>query len=121
MVTHLDHRSNEVRLKQALDILDITQQTPKKTILMGDFNCRPPNPETTADSTQPVAQILERYKDSFIVWRIPPDKTSMNRRRIDYIFVSPDLESRVMYCDVIDNETTSAASDHLPVVAEISE
>ena len=38
----------------------------------------------------------------------------------DHLFVSADLEDRVVACDVIHNKVTRRVSDHIPLVAELN-
>lgn len=40
-------------------------------------------------------------------------------RRIDYIFLSPDLADAVVSADILRNATTEALSDHIPVTATL--
>jgi endonuclease/exonuclease/phosphatase family metal-dependent hydrolase len=124
MVTHLDHQSTEVRVKQAQDIAKITGDRPGKTILMGDFNAPPPldgQDEEAAKRSRPIAVIMEKFKDTFVLAGNGSGGSSRSRRRIDYIFVSPDLAENVQECEVIYNDLTAIASDHRPVVAQIKQ
>lgn len=41
--------------------------------------------------------------------------------RLDYLFASPELGSRLVACDVISNPNALTASDHLPVYAQFQE
>ena len=80
----------------------------ERCILMGDFNVEPNNPL--------LLPIRERMKDT--CYGFCQDKKSFPsdapRIKIDYIFVSPDIE--VAYADIPDK----VASDHLPHVAHIN-
>jgi len=51
-----------------------------------------------------------------------PDSTLLQgeRRRVDYIFVSAELQDRVADAYTVDNEAVAVASDHRPVVAKLS-
>ena len=79
----------------------------EKCILMGDFNVAPDNPL--------LKPIYERMKDTAILFNEeklswPSDKPRM---KIDYIFVSPDIE--IVNADIPE----LVASDHRPHLAEI--
>lgn len=79
----------------------------EKCILMGDFNITPDNPL--------LAPIKERMRDTSIGFcenkpSFPSDKPKI---KIDYIFVSPDIE--VVSADI----PKIVASDHRPHIAEI--
>ena len=79
----------------------------EKCILMGDFNVAPDNPL--------LKPIYERMKDTSVLFNEeklswPSDKPRM---KIDYIFVSPDIE-------IVDADIPElVASDHRPHLAEI--
>jgi len=113
MVTHLDHKNNDIRKQQVAEIMKISPSPLKRTILMGDFNAQP--------SDEPVACVREKFKASFVLSKSSQHETVKGFGRIDYIFVSPDLSDGVMSYAVIDNEVTAVASDHFPVAAEIKE
>ncbi|MCD6395348.1 MAG: endonuclease/exonuclease/phosphatase family protein, partial [Planctomycetes bacterium] len=122
MVTHLDHMKNEVRIEQAEDIIKAVGNVQGPIILMGDFNCLPPG-ENSSDEwtrkTKPVGLVIEKFADSFLLAPKGSPGTIRGDRRIDYIFVSPDLAGKVKFCRVIRTPLTDVASDHRPVIAEI--
>ena len=47
------------------------------------------------------------------------DKDHGPDRRIDYIFVSPNLQKSVLSAGILRDATTEVLSDHIPVVAVI--
>jgi endonuclease/exonuclease/phosphatase family metal-dependent hydrolase len=51
--------------------------------------------------------------------RLIDDKDHGPDRRIDYIFVSPNLEESVLSAGILRDATTEVLSDHIPVVAVI--
>jgi endonuclease/exonuclease/phosphatase family metal-dependent hydrolase len=110
--THLDHISGakNVRAQQVAEFLQIWNKAPY-SILMGDLNAEPGKPELQAIYQAGWVDALRvaGKDDAFTFW----DPTPTPGRRIDYIFVTPDL--RVIRADVIQTR----ASDHLPVIAEI--
>lgn len=122
MVTHLDHMKNDVRIEQAEDIIKAVGNVQGPIILMGDFNCLPPG-ENGSDEwsrkTKPVGLVIEKFEDTFLLAPKGSPGTIRGDRRIDYIFVSPDLAKKVKSCRVIRTPLTDVASDHIPVVAEI--
>lgn len=102
LVTHMglnrDERENAVST-----LLSIAPE--KNCIIMGDFNCLPDAPE--------LRPLFERYVCTDVDdFTFPSDKPD---RKIDYIFVSDDIE-------ITDKGTTvNAVSDHLGQWAEIKE
>lgn len=104
LVTHFglnpDEQENAVKtiLKHMAD---------QKCILMGDFNVRPDNPV--------LAPIREKMKDAADFFDAPklsfPSDTP--NRKIDYIFVSPDVE--IVAADI----PAIVASDHRPHTATV--
>lgn len=117
--THL-HTTATDRLLQTPAIAAATEATPGPRVLVGDFNARP-----TAVEMQP---IYLRFLDA---WREAPEPTADNPNgytsparlvgnptaRIDYVFVSPDVEvSRAL---VPVDAQTRLASDHYPVVSDV--
>lgn len=124
MVTHLDHMSTELRTAQTKDILKATQEIKTLIILMGDFNCRPPgeNPtEQWSQKTKPVALILEKFQDTFLLAGKENPSTFGNNLTIDYIFVSPALKNKVTSAKVINTPQTKIASDHKPLITKIKQ
>jgi len=121
MVTHLDHISNEVRSWQAAEILKVALSPLKRTVLVGDFNCQPPDATRDPKTTEPVARILEKFEDTFVLSKASYQESFEGEGRIDYIFVSGDLSGNVSSNVVIVNDITAVASDHFPLVAEIRE
>ncbi|MEH7011998.1 endonuclease/exonuclease/phosphatase family protein [Neobacillus niacini] len=108
-VTHLDYRGDPtVRQMQVADMLNISGQH-EYNIIAGDMNAGPGAPEL-----QP---LFEKYVDT---WRVTNEGTGLTypavnpSKRIDYILSSPLMD--VKASQVIDTH----ASDHLPVIAEIT-
>lgn len=121
MVTHLDHRNNTVRVHQTADILKAVPHRLERTVLLGDFNCQPPDIVKNPQSAEPIARILEEFGDSFVLSKVPHQKTLEGKKRIDYIFVSPDLSQNITSYTVVRDDLTNVASDHFPLVVEINE
>jgi endonuclease/exonuclease/phosphatase family metal-dependent hydrolase len=102
--THLSINSEE-RPEQIVYIIEKLKELDGPTVLIGDFNAAP--------SSNEVKQISEMMQDSAKeeYGTFPANDPTF---RIDYIFVSEELE--VKNNKVIESE----ASDHLPVLAEVS-
>jgi endonuclease/exonuclease/phosphatase family metal-dependent hydrolase len=115
------HTTSDDRLLQTAEIgraLDVAPRGPK--ILLGDFNARPGDAELNP--------LLARLQDA---WSKSAGAAAGNpsgltspalpseppRNRIDYIFVSLDIE--VLRAYVPADARTRLASDHLPVVSEL--
>ncbi|AQT67629.1 exodeoxyribonuclease III (xth) [Anaerohalosphaera lusitana] len=120
LVTHLDHKSAELRDEQAKGLIEIVGEQPERTILMGDFNCPPPGTEAgDKQSVNAVARIIKTLDPACSIGGGPAEATVGSGVKIDYIFVSDDIASNVVDCGPVRNDVTAKASDHLPVVAEL--
>lgn len=112
--THLDHTSERARIAQIEQILEIINAKSEPTILAGDMNAHP--------ASKTIAMIKEKMTDAEAV---AIEKTTgatylgKNNERIDYIFISNDLMKNIKIYQVIKNETTEVASDHLPIKAMV--
>ena len=104
LVTHfglcVDEQENAVKL-----ILEHIKN--EKCVLMGDFNL-PPNSELLKPIREKMVDASHGFCQDKLSW--PSDQPRM---KIDYIFVSPDIE--VLYSDIPE----IVASDHRPHIAEI--
>jgi len=119
--THFDHVGQEARSKSAVLILDKiknlnTEDYP--VFLTGDFNMEP--------NHKSIDYITKTLKDSKVVSELEfgPEGTFNGfhfdkpvTRRIDYIFVSDDVEVN-KYAVLSDNWNMQYPSDHLPVLIE---
>jgi endonuclease/exonuclease/phosphatase family metal-dependent hydrolase len=120
--THLHHTNAPDRSLQTVRIGEIMDAAPGELrVILGDFNARPTAPE--------MAPIFARFDDSWTEAGAPtadnPDGNTspadVDRdptSRIDYVFVSSDVE--VAAASVPINEYTRLAADHYPVVANIA-
>ncbi|QPC85492.1 EEP domain-containing protein [Mesorhizobium sp. NBSH29] len=96
---------------------------PQTAIWMGDFNCQPDSAEyrrITEAADQP-----HGFVDAAVAAGATPEgcythlrtlSGQVQRRRLDYCFVSPNLASRVHAHSV---DTAETASDHFPVLVDI--
>ncbi len=114
MVTHLSFIAVD-QPAQTEEVAKAAAESALPAILVGDLNTRP-----GSESLRP---LLARMRD---VWAragkgegltSPAHPGRPPRSRIDYIFVSPDIEARGV--EVVTNATTRMASDHYPVFARI--
>lgn len=108
--THLDYRADPtVRRMQVDDMLEIMAEDDGPKVLAGDLNAPPEAPE--------LARLFEVMNDS---WMAQGDGSGYTypagnpTKRIDYVLTSPDVG--VESVSVPD----TLASDHRPVVAELS-
>lgn len=116
--THLQHNHAEERALQVRTILDLIGATEEPTILAGDLNARP-----AAAEMQPL--YASEFVDAWLAggnggpgYTYPADTDREPDRRIDYLFVSPDIA--VHRTVVALDDATRLAADHLPVVADLT-
>lgn len=121
--THFDHLGVQARNESAKLILrKIKELNPEKlpVILTGDFNL---TPEQT-----PISLIMQELKDSRSISKNLPygpsgtfngfEFTSPLKDRIDYIFVSKQIEVK-RYAVLSDSKDQRYPSDHLPVLVSL--
>lgn len=121
---HLDHVGTESRIESLKLIRSYIQKLNTKNypvLLMGDFNAEP--------DSKPILYLTEYLSDARTVSSTPPigpegtfngfDVSHPLDRRIDYIFVSKNIEIRkyTVINEIKDNRTPS---DHLPVIVNFS-
>ncbi|MCG2622252.1 endonuclease/exonuclease/phosphatase family protein [Arthrobacter sp. I2-34] len=107
--THLDNQRKEQRLSQMKEILAITAQSGRPSILVGDLNAQPSSRVVGLAKTQfrdIMADLGEGEELTF-----PYDDPD---RRIDYILTRGPIVAR--WATVID----TGSSDHMPVVAGLT-
>lgn len=107
--THLDHRRSEQRQLQVKEILDITSESNRPALVVGDLNATP-------DSTE-MQQLMTGFTDVFAALGQDRDYTmpvGNPDRRIDYILARGEVEP------LLARVVQTAASDHLPVIADVS-
>ncbi|MEN8242351.1 MAG: endonuclease/exonuclease/phosphatase family protein, partial [Chloroflexota bacterium] len=106
--THLDHIASpeDVRFEQVGEVLALWSQN-SRSILLGDLNATPDTPEIQQIYAAGFIDVLQatNQADAFTFW-----EPATPGYRIDYIFVTPDLE----FGDAWVPQTR--ASDHLPIV-----
>jgi endonuclease/exonuclease/phosphatase family metal-dependent hydrolase len=107
--THLQHNNSGERALQVRAIMEHTRDVKGPQVLVGDLNALPEAPE--------LAPLYERYNDAWPLGGEGPGYTISAEnptRRIDYVFVTPDVAVRGA------SVPRTLASDHLPVVADLS-
>ncbi len=141
-ITHLDHRSEPIRLEQwASANTWLLRDRGRPHLLMGDFNAL-----AAADYAAPgaverlnvyqaaqgwpvpafdlIAQVLKAgYVDAFDRVGLGQRTTwpsAEPERRIDYIFLPGVLANGLTSCVCWDDPVARGASDHLPVLAEFA-
>jgi endonuclease/exonuclease/phosphatase family metal-dependent hydrolase len=139
-VTHLDHRSEAIRLEQwASANAWLLRDRGRPHLLLGDFNALAgvdyPAPETVEQlkayqiaqgwpvpAFDLIAQVLKAgYVDAFARAGRGPRQTwpsAAPERRIDYIFLPEVMADRLIRCSRWDGPAALSASDHLPILAE---
>ncbi len=106
---HAGSADSAIRVPQALAVLEVIDPE-RTTVLIGDLNARPGDPEML---------LLERagLNDAFVVSGQAGEgftyRADRPRRRIDYVWVSPDLQARDF------STHDSPASDHFAVAVTI--
>ncbi|HEY31760.1 MAG TPA: endonuclease [Dehalococcoidia bacterium] len=111
IATHFHHldEDTEIRQEQSPVILDFWDGA-NTTVILGDLNADPDSAEMTMFREAGLVDAAASVSSS-------PASTydSVSRyRRIDYIWVSPDLTVEAVFVPA------TTASDHLPVIADIS-
>lgn len=121
--THFDHKGTKARSESAKLILRKIKEVNTENlpvILTGDFNLTP--------EQEAISIILNKLKDSKSVSKKPPygpagtfnnfDFNSPLKDRIDYIFVSDQIEVK-QYGVLTDSKDQRYPSDHLPVFVNL--
>jgi endonuclease/exonuclease/phosphatase family metal-dependent hydrolase len=112
--THLDHQRAEQRELQAREILQITGESSRPAVVVGDLNAEPDAPELQG--------LFEVFTDVFAAlgqddaYTFTPDGAPVEDAglRIDYVLVSEDVRPRAAHV------VRTSASDHLPIVADLA-
>ncbi len=135
-----------IRLQEIEAVQEILRRPPfagQPHIIAGDFNCS--HPDQIIDLTKVRQKTRDRvatqnnyfprkaiqsmldagYIDAHAIGRTPQQyqtsfTTSHPAMRVEFIFVTPSLVSAVKRCEILQSPIGKFASDHFPVVAEIS-
>ena len=120
--THLG-LDGATRLSQVDALLDLAMEHHGPKVWMGDFNATPDMPEIQRLVAGMAGTALSYGEPPLPLWLDPaPDSAAPTfpshqpKSRIDYAFVSPDLTGSVLRYEALQSD----ASDHLPVLLELS-
>jgi endonuclease/exonuclease/phosphatase family metal-dependent hydrolase len=108
--THLDHKDEPARLKQAAEINRLAAKIPPDHLLFlaGDLNARPDSP--------PMQTIFEKWQNLTAgdhLLTIPAEKP---KAQIDYILARPGAPLKILDSKVLDEPV---ASDHRPILTTL--
>ena len=111
--THLDHQRAEQRELQAREIVEITGESGRPAVVVGDLNAEPDAPELQG--------LFEVFRDTFgnlgqdDAYTFAPDGAPVEDAslRIDYVLVSEGVRPQAA------RVVPTSASDHLPIVADL--
>jgi endonuclease/exonuclease/phosphatase family metal-dependent hydrolase len=138
-VTHLDHRSEALRLEQwAAAQTWLARERGRPHLVLGDFNALAAAdyaaPEALARLRTyqagrgwpaPAFDLVDRvlragYVDAAAAGAAPTFPAQAPERRIDYIFLPQAWAAGLAACRPIATPEALAASDHLPLLAELA-
>lgn len=121
--THFDHIGDTARAESVRLLLEQIQNKNAKhdpVILMGDLNLTPDTP--------PIIKLADEMNDTYLSSHYPPlgpvgtfngfSWSSKADRRIDYIFVSPGIQS-LQTAILTDSQDNRYPSDHFPVISKL--
>lgn len=111
--THLDHQRAEQRELQAREIVEITGESRRPAVVVGDLNAKPDAPELQG--------LFSVFTDAFAAldqddaYTFAPDGAPVvdASLRIDYVLVSEGVRPQDAHV------VRTSASDHLPIVADL--
>jgi endonuclease/exonuclease/phosphatase family metal-dependent hydrolase len=134
----LDATERYLKWRELGGLLAVIAEANGPVIALGDFNALPPG-ELPADDRRELPEDHRAAVGGGVVAAITgagladslrlvrpysgtPDSTLLQREgaRVDYIFVSEELQGRVRDAFIVDTEAVAVASDHRPVVAELT-
>ncbi|MEK6480689.1 endonuclease/exonuclease/phosphatase family protein [Catalinimonas sp. 4WD22] len=125
--THFDHRGEQAREESARlirqKITDIAGDAP--VVVTGDFNATPDSAPYAAmtegedmDDAYELT-VLPHHGPSSSFSGFLVNEPLQENRRIDYVFVSPNVEV-LKHAILTDSRDNSYPSDHLPVIAKVN-
>lgn len=140
-VTHLDHRSEAVRLEQWTAAHSwLLRERGRLHLLAGDFNALAQSDYAVegaeaalqercvalgwrAPAFDLIGHVLKGYVDAFAKVGVGPAATFPTHApeiRIDYIFVPSAQSEALVRCQRWEHPLVPAASDHMPMLAELT-
>jgi endonuclease/exonuclease/phosphatase family metal-dependent hydrolase len=123
--THL-HTVQADRLLQTADIAAVIDAAPDgPKVMVGDFNARSTFTTTVTEMLPIYARFLDTWREAPLSGEGNPNGFTSPARlvgnptsRIDYVFVSPDVDSLGTFVPI--DAQTRFAADHYPVVATVA-
>lgn len=125
--THFDHRGEQAREESARlirqKITEIVGDAP--VVVTGDFNATPDSAPygamTEGEDMEDAYEltVLPHHGPSSSFSGFVVNEPLQENRRIDYVFVSPNIEV-LRHAILTDSRENAYPSDHLPVIAEVS-
>ena len=124
VAAHLSHRSEDLRQRSAVQIVEHVRAKNLPTVIAGDMNSSPkdfPGHNQTEDGRNAIETFLESGLLIPSQTKAPKSNSSLTFRSddprlvIDWFFVTRDLDFDTSY-EVID----SKLSDHRPIIAEVT-
>ncbi len=120
------HTTQAARLLQTADIAAVIDAAPAgPKVLVGDFNARSTFTSTVPEMLPIYARFLDAWREAPIRgpgnpngFTSPARLSGFPTSRIDYVFVSPDVDAAGTEVPI--NPATRLAADHYPVVSEIA-
>ncbi|HEY6496281.1 MAG TPA: endonuclease/exonuclease/phosphatase family protein [Trebonia sp.] len=135
----LDPAERYLKWRELGALLGAVAEADGPAVALGDFNALPPGELPAADGRRGVPEdhlaafrggVVTAITDSGLADSLrlahpyagTPDSTLRDRpgARVDYIFVSEQLRDLVTKAYIVDGEAVAEASDHRPVVAELT-
>jgi endonuclease/exonuclease/phosphatase family metal-dependent hydrolase len=135
----LDGTERYLKWRELGALLAVIADRDGPVVALGDFNARPPGELPPADNRRALPEdhlaavgggVVAAIADAGLADSLrlvhpytgTPDSTLLQHdgARVDYIFVNEQLRDQVTDAYIVDNETVAVASDHRPVVAEIT-
>jgi endonuclease/exonuclease/phosphatase family metal-dependent hydrolase len=124
--THFDHEGGTARVESARLLKERVDATAKPAVVVGDFNCEPGSlPYRTLVDSSAVTRLVDA-KDGAEYPPHGPAATftgfgdSTVGRKIDHVFVSPDVQVRQHAVCADTRPDGRFPSDHFPLVADIA-
>lgn len=106
--THLDHRSDALRMRQWETLAKALSEVRGPAVLAGDLNDTP--------ESKLIAAIKKEWTDATAKPGEPTIPAEKPRQKIDFVFISPAAKFKIIESKVIEEKV---ASDHRPVLAVV--
>lgn len=118
--THLDHVSDEARIKGIQVVLDkIKEFDSRPAILMGDLNAEESS-ETYKSATESFLDAKYQTENTMTSCTYQNWGEALDRNCIDYVMISPDSFDVNYYKVITDTYDGIYTSDHFPLLVELT-